>query len=162
MNIKKIDNQICSYCNQIAIAKEITGKHTRSNYYCQYHLLKEELSRTIYKIENLPGVNSSFPDYNRGDVKDYKKEKLNNKIKVDKEIALAGNTVVVLFTLGNNLQDCNISIDNNHLLSIVYKDIEYVFSWNSTLDYNKVKEYLGSDKIKLAYCKKNNKIIKYY
>lgn len=164
MKIKRLHLSTCCYCNQIAVGK------IDDNYYCNYHLLKEELLLTVYKIENLPGVNSSFPDYNRGDLVDYKKDKENFKNKVSKESLLDQEKFIIVMDilrdLDNLLTGNKVSLvkysGENDLLSVTYKGIEYIFSWKSSLDYNRIKEYLSDDTILLVYSKKNNKIIKYY
>jgi hypothetical protein len=160
MKVKKINLSHCDYCNQIAVMK------IDKSYYCQYHGDKEIISRTIYKNENLPGISSSFPDYNRGDISDYKRTKKNKLLKKVKLVNEEYEIISITTDLLSNFNKCIISISkvNNcfDLLSITYDNISYIFSWKKELDITKVKQYLFEDTIQLAYKMIGGKIVKWY
>jgi hypothetical protein len=162
MKIKKLNLSICCMCNNVAVMDIDKQK------FCQYHGDKEILNRTVYKNENLPGISSSFPDYNRGELLDYKRKLITRAEKIHKKVNTDFEAIQLESEIIMNFDDCIFSIDhfrlNDKMLKVIYEDKEYLFTWYEELQVNQdsIIHYMKNHIIKLAFLLVNGNIVKYY
>jgi hypothetical protein len=165
MKIKKLQLSKCSYCNSIAIGK-IDNKP-----YCQYHFDKELiLIRDTNKNQGEKYLLSTFPEYNRVDIPDYIHKKMDNRLKIKKEIELECNSIMINLNILNAFDELikndDISVitlwKGSLAIEVIMNNHHYIFSFAEVKSLPELKELIRNNKIRLVFERVGNRIVKYF